>query len=87
MPTMNVSLTPELAEFVSRELATGDYSSSSEVVRDALRVLRRDRETEMDKVARLREALALGLSQAGRGELSERSVMDIAESVLSEREE
>ena len=29
MPTMNVSLTPEMAEFVSHEMASGDYASAS----------------------------------------------------------
>lgn len=35
--TMNISLTPELAEFVERKVASGMYSSNSEVVREALR--------------------------------------------------
>ena len=34
---MNVSLTDELANFVKSKVAAGRYSSSSEVVREALR--------------------------------------------------
>ena len=37
MPTMNVSLTEEIADFVEGEVASGDYVSASEVVREAMR--------------------------------------------------
>jgi len=46
MPTMNVSLPETLSEFVERELATGEYGSASEVVRDALRLLKREKALE-----------------------------------------
>ncbi len=36
---MNVSLTPELEKFVSAKVESGRYNSSSEVVREALRLL------------------------------------------------
>ena len=36
---MNVSLTPELEKFVSDKVEAGRYSSASEVVREALRLL------------------------------------------------
>jgi antitoxin ParD1/3/4 len=36
---MNVSLTPELEEFVSAKVGSGRYNSASEVVREALRLL------------------------------------------------
>ena len=49
MPTMNVSLPAELAEFVEREVAAGWYGTASEVVRDGLRLLRRDREAQEEK--------------------------------------
>ena len=35
---MNVSLTPELEEFVSTKVRSGRYNSASEVVREALRL-------------------------------------------------
>jgi antitoxin ParD1/3/4 len=35
--TLNVSLTGDLAETVAREVKSGDYSSASEVIREALR--------------------------------------------------
>ena len=36
---LNVSLTDELANFVTSKVAAGHYSSSSEVVREALRLM------------------------------------------------
>ncbi len=36
---MNVSLTPELEQFVSGKVQSGRYNSASEVVREALRLL------------------------------------------------
>jgi antitoxin ParD1/3/4 len=85
MPTMNVNLTPEMAEFVESELATGDYASASELVRDTLRLLRRDRDIESEKAEILRRAIDQAISQAERREFSQRSVSDIAESVLREK--
>ena len=36
---MNVSLTPELEQYVSAKVESGRYNSASEVVREALRLL------------------------------------------------
>lgn len=41
---MNVSLTPELEKFVQDKVESGRYTSASEVVREALRVLERREE-------------------------------------------
>lgn len=86
LPTMNVNLTPEMAEFVSEELASGDYASASELVRDALRALRRDRDAEHLKIEILRRRLDAGIRQAERGEFSTRSVEEIAGAVLAEKD-
>jgi len=61
---MNVSLTPELEQFVAEQVATGRYSSASEVVRAALRILE---EEERWKVY-AREKIARGMEdfEAGR---------------------
>ena len=54
---MHVSLTPRLEEFVRGKVDTGLYNNASEVVREALRLLR---ETEQVKLQRLRQALTEG---------------------------
>ena len=46
MPTrhpLTISLTPELADLVANEVASGLYSSASEVIRAGLRLLAEDR--------------------------------------------
>lgn len=40
--SLNVSLTPELAAYVGGRVASGRYRSASEVVRAAIRLLRRE---------------------------------------------
>jgi antitoxin ParD1/3/4 len=65
---MNVSLTPELAGFIEERVTSGKYQTSSEVVREALRLLEekeRDREAAFQELkAKLRHAS----DQADRGE-------------------
>ena len=54
---MNVSLTDELSEFVKTKVASGRYTSASEVVREALRIME---QTEEARLAFLRNAWAAG---------------------------
>jgi len=46
---MNVSLTPELETLVNEKVKSGNYNSASEVVREALRLLK-----EQDELRRIR---------------------------------
>jgi antitoxin ParD1/3/4 len=84
MPTMNVNLTPKMAGFVTSLLESGDYASASELVRDALRILHRDRDFEAEKEEILRRSLDLALEQADRREFINRSAVEIAAEVLAE---
>lgn len=81
MPTMNVSLSAELAAFVEDEIASGEYGTASEVVRDGLRQLLREKAIRNEKLAILRREVGRGLDQARAGELSARSVENIADAV------
>lgn len=58
---MSITLPNEMADFVRDKVARGDYASDSEVLRDALRVLReRDRAVEAwlrDQVVPVAQAL------------------------------
>jgi antitoxin ParD1/3/4 len=85
MPTLNVSLTPEFADFIEDAVASGSYVSASEVVRDALRMMRQEQESEEMKLALLRKAVDAGLAQSARGEFSERSVSDIFSEAVREK--
>ena len=83
MATMNVNLTKEMADYVAAELDSGDYASASELVRDALRSLKRDREIEHEKMEMLRSAVDAAIEQAKRGDFSDRSIAEIAAGVLA----
>lgn len=84
MATMNISLPADMADFVEREVAQGGYSSSSEVVREALRLLQHDKAQEQEKLAILRREVGLGIEAATAGRFSRKSVSDIAEEVMRE---
>lgn len=84
MATMNVSLPSDMAKFVEDEVEAGGYASSSEVVREALRLLQRDKAREAEKLAILRREINIGLADAEAGRLSRKSVVDIADEVRRE---
>ena len=66
---MNVSLTPELEKLVHDKIASGLYTSASEVVREALRLLAESDRQRAMRVHQLREEIAKGLAEANAGKL------------------
>jgi len=65
---MNVSLTPELEQFVAAKVESGRYTSASEVVREALRLLE---DQDLDRQARLsafQQELDARIASLDRGE-------------------
>ena len=58
---MNISLTPRLEEMIREKIASGSYSSASEVVREALRLLELKDQLRSLKVQRLRQDIREGL--------------------------
>ncbi len=66
---MNVSLTPELAKLVEDKVASGMYTSASEVVREALRLLADSDKLRETRVAELRQQVAKGVTSAKAGRL------------------
>lgn len=64
---MNVSLTPELEQYINDKVASGRYASASEVVREALR-LHEEREK---KLAALRADIEAGLRDIEQGRVHE----------------
>ncbi len=63
---MNVSLTPELEQLVQEKMASGLYQTASEVVRDALRLLK---ERDMRQELFLQEARGVSAARPLRGPL------------------
>jgi len=65
---MNLSLTPQLESFIRECAESGDYNNASEVVREAIRLLKRSREERSIKIQHLRNAIAEGDVAIGRFE-------------------
>ena len=68
---MNFSLTPSLEQFVRDRADSGDYNNASEVVREAIRLLKRAEERRALKMERLRAAIRDGDEALARGDVSE----------------
>ena len=66
---MNISLTPELEKLVEERVKSGRYTSASEVIREALRLLDRFDEAQRQALIELNRKIDEGLLQAERGEV------------------
>jgi antitoxin ParD1/3/4 len=58
---MNVSLTPTLAQYVEDKVSSGLYTSASEVIREALRLLQERDQLRQLKFADLKQDIQAGL--------------------------
>jgi len=67
--SMNVSLTPELEQFVQSRLASGRYQTASEVVREGLRLLEEREEARETAMNEIRAKIRRGIEQADQGKL------------------
>ena len=66
--TLNVSLTPHQRQLVEDCVASGQYESASEVVRDSLRLLEDQRRLNEAYWADVREKVAQARQSVARGE-------------------
>lgn len=82
---MNVSLTPELEQFIYKKVETGLYLSASEVVREALRLLEERDKLQAMKFEELRKEIRLGIDQADRGEVAPLDVQGTLAKVRTRR--
>jgi len=64
---MNVSLTPELDKWITQKVASGLYRSSSEVIREGLRLLMAKEAQQQAMIAELRNDLLIGIAQLDSG--------------------
>lgn len=65
---MNVSLTPELEKYVADKVASGRYTSASEVVREALRLLEREEKSRTEQLEEFNRELQARIESLDRGE-------------------
>jgi antitoxin ParD1/3/4 len=66
---ISVSLTPELLNIIKAKVDSGRYTSTSEVVREALRLLDRADQQEAERIKTLRKAWQRGIDSGDAGEL------------------
>jgi antitoxin ParD1/3/4 len=66
---MNISVPEELANFVKDKVSTGRYSSSSEVVREALRLMEKTEQQEAEKLGLLRHTWKEGVESGDADEI------------------
>jgi len=70
---MNVSLTPELEQLVADKVTSGMYQTSSEVIREGLRLLKeRD-----ERLQSLRRDIHAGFAAADHGEFTDYDETDV----------
>lgn len=75
--TMNVSLTPQLEELVRRKVDSGRYTSASEVVREALRLLDAYEAVRESSLAKLRVDVEAGWKAVEEGRVSDFDPEDV----------
>ena len=83
---MNVSLTPQLETFVRSKVEAGRYTSSSEVVREALRLLEQFEDVRQRKLDALNADLAEAVRSLDRGEGTPLDVAEIKREGRARRE-
>lgn len=66
---ISVSFTPQQAEFLAACVASGRYQSTSEVVREGLRLLEERQELRQAELERARVLIQEGADQLDRGEV------------------
>jgi len=64
---MNISLPRQLEQWVKQRVDTGMYDSASEVIREALRLLREQEDLKQLRTQELRRQILVGVEQLDRG--------------------
>jgi antitoxin ParD1/3/4 len=82
---ISVSLTPELIGLIKAKVESGRYTSTSEVVREALRLLERADRQEAERVKALRRAWKEGIDSGDAGELDFAELRETAKRELASR--
>lgn len=65
---MNVSLTPKLEKYLHEKVASGFYTSVSEVIRESLRLMRLYEDLKKEQIKQLNQAIEGGLTQLAAGD-------------------
>jgi antitoxin ParD1/3/4 len=75
MPTtlerLTITMPPEMASIIRQAVDDGDYASTSEVVREALREWKTKRKLMLDEIASLKADIAEGLADVAAGRVKD----------------
>ena len=82
---ISISLTPELLGLIKAKVDSGRYTSTSEVVREALRLLERSDQLESDRAEELRRAWQAGIDSGDGGALDFAELREVARQELVTR--
>ncbi|WP_213999588.1 type II toxin-antitoxin system ParD family antitoxin [Arsukibacterium sp.] len=74
---MNISLGAEFEKRINEKLASGLYTSASEVIRDALRLLFEKDLEKQQQLELLKQEVLRGAEQLAAGKKSSKTVLDI----------
>ena len=64
---MDITLTPQISAWIAEKVGQGMYSSSSEVIAEGIRLLRRQEEQRLSMVKDLRQEILVGITQMAIG--------------------
>lgn len=81
---MNVSLTPELEQYVQNKVSRGKYYSASEVIREGLRLLQERDQLHQIQLQELRDDIQAGLDS---GEATPLNMKDVKAKARQRRQQ
>ncbi|MFT4585772.1 MAG: antitoxin ParD1/3/4 [Gammaproteobacteria bacterium] len=82
--TKSIALTPEQDEFVDGLVASGDYQSASEVVREGLRLLGHEKKRQQAELDEIRWGIRSGLADLAEGRFTEGTAEEVIGAVFDE---
>ena len=64
---MDITLTPQISAWIAEKVAQGMYGSSSEVIAEGIRLLKRQEEQRQSMAQDLRQEILVGVKQLDTG--------------------
>lgn len=79
---ISITITPEMMQHIRASVEAGEYASTSEAMRDAVRVWQRERELHRESLAKMRSRVRRSIADP-RSDLSGRDVGERLEALAS----
>lgn len=80
----NISLTPELEQYAKEQVSTGLYSSVSELMRDALRLLREKNIEHSAYLTAMQDELNTASIEIDNGDITPLDIKQLTEQVIND---